>query len=73
MDFEETPEYRKILQEVLDKLITGNPLLDKDAYQKALKECPNEEAREILTSMHESAQENLQEQIRRLKQEGGGS
>ncbi len=72
MKFEETPEYRKILKDVLDKLIIGNPLLDKEAYKKALAECPNEEAREMLTSMHESAQEDLAEAIRRMRKEADG-
>ncbi len=71
MKFEETPEYRKILGEVLDKLITGNPLLDKEAYNKALEKCPNQEAREMLTSMHDSAQEELGEYIRRMRKESG--
>ncbi len=72
MKFEETPEYRKMLGEVLDKLIIGNPLLDKEAYKKALKECSNEESRAMLTSMHQSAQEELAEYIRRMRKESEG-
>lgn len=42
---------------IVRKYFKGNPVLDDEAYQKALARCPDEESREFLRILRETALE----------------
>ena len=54
------------IRRLMEKFSVGNPLVDPEAYKRALEDCPDDESRELLRAIRESVEENADEFLRRL-------
>ena len=54
------------IRELIETFSVGNPLVDQEAYEKALRDCPDDESRALLRAIRETVRDKSDEFLRRL-------